>query len=460
MNVNYPKKVYCIGIGGIGVSALARFFASGNAQVSGSNNGESEELALLRKRGITVYTSHDKKHVPKDADLVIFSPAIPKENEELIEAKEAGIETLSYPQALGRLTADFTTVAISGTNGKTTVTALLGTMLETAKKDPTVIVGGRVSGWDNNLRVGKGDILVVEGCEYKRSMMELHPHMIVLTNIEEDHLDYYKDIDDIVDAFSAYVAKLTEDDTLMYNADDTHCVTVSKLTRGRAISFGLQEGAMIRAKDIKVLSGIQQFTLEVYGKDVGVCTTHLPGSFNIYNILASITAALDLGVAVEHIQETLDSFHSSWRRFEQVGEFEDAVVISDYAHHPTAIKGTLRATREFFAGKKILAVFQPHHEDRTIKLFDDFVESFADADEVVVSEIYHVAGREEQESKISSKDLVRAIAERGGVDTVVYGGDLEKTEKIIRKKAQEFDVVLVMGAGDIDQVARNLIRTK
>ncbi|MCK5095849.1 MAG: UDP-N-acetylmuramate--L-alanine ligase [Candidatus Pacebacteria bacterium] len=460
MDIENIKKVHCIGIGGIGVSAVARFFHTKGANVSGSDVGLSEQLHELKKKGICVYGSHDPQNVPKDADIVVYSPAVPDDNVEMQAAKEYGILNLSYPEILGRITEHFTSIAVSGTNGKTTTTALLGKMLESGGKDPTVIIGGRVAGWDNNLRVGESDLFVVEGCEYKRSMLNLQPYMILLTNIEEDHLDYYKDIDDILDAFTDYVSKLTEDNVLVYNNDDEYVRDISKNTVARTIPFGMEDGAGIRAKNVVVEDGKQSFTLEVYGEERGILTTHIPGTFNIYNILAALTAALDMGVSFEEIKKSLDSFKGMWRRFEKVGEYENAIVISDYAHHPTAIRGTIKAAREFFPDKKILAVFQPHHEDRTIKLFDDFVESFADADETIIAEIYHVQGREEKESKISSKDLVKAVEDRGGVDMVSYAKDLETTEKMIRKKAKDYNVILIMGAGDIDSVARQLVSKK
>ena len=460
MDIESIKRIHCIGAGGIGVSAIARFFHERSAEVSGSDVCFSDELQMLKEKGVQVYNSQNFKNVPKDADVVVYSPSVPDDNIEIQTAKEYGILSLSYPQMLGRLTENFTGIAISGTNGKTTTTALLGKILESGGKDPTVIVGGRVDGWDNNLRVGKSDLFVVEACEYKRSMLELQPHMIVLTNIEEDHLDYYKNIDDILDAFTEYAVKLTEDDVLVYNNDDEHTRNISKNTVARVISFGLEAGAGVRAKNLVVEDGKQSFTLEVYGKELGELTVNIPGTFNIYNVLAAITASLNMGVSIEDIQKALESFKGIWRRFEKVGVFENTTVISDYAHHPTAVKCTIKAAREFFPNKKILAVFQPHHEDRTIKLFDDFVEAFADADEVIIAEIYHVQGREEKESRISSKDLVKAVEDRGGVDKVSFAKDLETTEKIIRKKAKDYDVILIMGAGDVDTIARQLCSKK
>jgi UDP-N-acetylmuramate--alanine ligase len=460
MIINEIKKVHCIGIGGIGVSAIARFFISRGAEVSGSDEGGGEELLILKKRGVKIFSSHDKKNISKDIDLVVYSPAVPQDNPEIVRAKELDIKTLSYPETLGELTENFMSIAVSGTNGKTSTTALLGKMLEEGKKDPTVIVGGRVPGWDNNLRIGESDIFVVEGCEYKRSMMSLQPHMIVLTNVEEDHLDYYKDLEDIIDAFSDYIQKLTEDDVLFYNTDDENTIRVSEFMVGRAVPFGLSKDAVIRAKDVVVSNGAQSFTLMVFGKELGTLTLHVPGIFNVYNVLAAASVAFDIGVSFDDIQKAVENFNGTWRRFEKVGEFECATIISDYAHHPTAVKGTIKAARDFYPDKKILAVFQPHSKDRTIKLFDEFVESFAEADEVIISEIYEVRGREETGSDISSKDLVREIFDRGGVDKITFSKDLETTEKLLKKKVKDFDVVLVMGAGDIDTVARKICSNK
>ncbi|MCK5027221.1 MAG: UDP-N-acetylmuramate--L-alanine ligase [Candidatus Pacebacteria bacterium] len=457
MDIGSIKKIHCIGIGGIGVSAIARFFRSRGAEVSGTDAVESDETSDLRKEGVVVATPHGKEYVPQDADVIIYSPAIPDDNEEIIYAREHNIQILSYPEALGRITEYFTSITVSGTNGKTTTTAILGKMLEAGEKDPTVIVGGKVPGWDKNLRLGGSDIFVAEACEYKRAMLNMSPHIIVLTNIEEDHLDYYKDIDDITDAFVEYVAKLNEDDLLVYNADDPYSKMVANTAMSRMVSYGLSDNSDIQAKDIVVKGGTQTFSLVVYGEKKGKLTTHVPGVFNIYNILAGVAVSLDMGVTLEQIQKALDNYSGIWRRFEKVGEFNDVVIISDYGHHPRAIKNTLLAAREYYPGKKVLVVFQPHHRDRTAKLFDDFVRSFTDADEVILSEIYHVEGREDTGPEISSKDLVRAIENEGGVDMISYAKDLETTEKMIRKKAKDFGVVLIMGAGNIDGVARNLV---
>ncbi len=460
MNIDDIKKIHCVGVGGIGVSAIARFFLARGAEVSGSDAVASDELTSLSKRGCDIFFSQAEENIPENTDVVVYSPAVPEDNIELQVAKKKKIPIFSYPEMLGEIMSLYAGIAVSGTNGKTTTTALLGKFLEAGKKDPTVIVGGRVPGWDNNLRVGKSDLFVAEGCEYKRSMLELSPQVIILTNIEEDHLDYYKDINDIIDAFTEYVLKLKKDDLLVYNIDDKNCCNVASKTSARKISFGLTDDADVYAKNIINSCGEQSFELVLFGKTIGRFSTKLPGVFNIYNILGATTVAFDRGVENISVQQALDEFTGIWRRFERVGQIDNTVVISDYAHHPTAIRGILRGMREFFPDKKTLAVFQPHHQDRTLKLFDDFTKSFTDAEEVIISEIYHVCGREEKEDKISSESLVSAIKKNDSDKKISYAKDIKEVEEMARNRAKDFDIILIMGAGDIDQVARRLVENE
>lgn len=457
MSFENIQTVHCVGIGGIGVSAVARFFLLHGAVVSGSDSVDSDEIKSLRESGITVSIGHSEKNISQDVDLVVYSPAIDEDNPERIYASSQGIIQRSYPEVLGDFLRSHIGIAVSGTNGKTSTTALLGKMLESGGKDPNVIVGGRVTGWDSNYRFGKGDLFVVEGCEYKRSMLNLFPHCIVLTNIEEDHLDYYKDLEDIKNAFREYVSHLTSDDVLVCNYDDMNIRDVIGDVMSRVITFGFGEGADVRAHEVKVVSGFQYFSVSVYGEDRGEFVTKMPGKFNIYNILAAMASALDVGVDINSIKTLLAEYPGSWRRFERVGSIGDIPVISDYAHHPTAVKDTIIAAKEMYGEARILVVFQPHQKDRTIKLFDSFVESFAGSDKLIIVEIYEVAGREDEKQKISSKDLVREVLERGGVDTAVYAKDFMNAEKLIREQLTDIDLVLIMGAGDIDVVARNLV---
>jgi len=449
------KKVHCVGIGGIGVSAIAKFFNVTGKEVSGSDayafNTRQQDL---EKKGIKIFIGHRKENVSDDVDLIIYSSAVPKDNPELLN----NITKFSYTEALGQIMASHKGIAVSGTNGKTTTTAMLGKILEEGGLSPFVIVGGQVSGWDGNLLLGKGDIFVVEACEYKRGMMNMQPKVIVLTNIEEDHLDYYKDIEDIKSAFIDYVKKLPEDGLLVYNKDDENTVLVADEAISKKISYAIENEADLIAQNIIKGNGFQSFELLWQGNNLGNFKLYIPGVFNIYNALGAIATAISLGVSYDNVKKVVELFSGTWRRFEKVGEKNGVIIISDYAHHPTAVRETINGAKNFYPSKKILAVFEPHQKDRTIKLFDDFVKAFDGANEAILSEIYEVAGRNEARHNISSRDLVSAIKGQKPAFLISYAKNLEEAEKMVREKMSNYDVVLVMGAGDIYQVAENLVK--
>lgn len=449
------KKIHCIGIGGIGVSALARFFLSRGVLVSGSDGKDGLWKKTIEEAGVKVFIEHDAKNIPADCDLVIYSSAVPEDNAERKEAFLRNIPQKTYAEGLGEAMKKYDTrVAVSGTHGKTTTTALLGLLFEGAKKDPMVIVGGKVPSWKSNFRNGRGSIAIAEACEYERAFDALSPTVAIVNNIEADHLDYYRDISDIENAFGDFVARLPKDGLLVYNADDARARRIALRAQYRKISFGVKNDADVVAKNRMIEVGGQSFDVWEKGALLGRLTLHVPGVFNISNVLAALSCAIEHGVSFSEAKKTLESFYGTWRRFEKTGEICGRPVISDYAHHPTAVRETIWAAKEFFPGKKILAVFQPHQRDRTLKLFDEFTRVFDDADGVILSEIYDVAGRNEAEKEISSKELVFAIQKRNERQEVAYARDLNETKKMIQKKINDFDVVLIMGAGDIDSVAR------
>lgn len=451
------KKIYCIGIGGIGVSALARFFLSRGMQVSGSDGKDGVWRKPLEEAGVNVVIGHDAKNVPLDCDLVIYSSAVPEYNPERKEALRRGILQKTYAGGLGEAMKEYETrIAVSGTHGKTTTTALLGLLFEGAKKDPMVIVGGKVPSWESNFRNGRGSVAIAEACEYERAFDALSPTVAIVNNIEADHLDYYRDISDIENAFGDFVARLPKDGLLVYNADDEHVRKIVLRALCRKISFGANSNADIVAKNRTIEDGGQCFDVWKNGMLLGRLTLHVPGVFNISNALAALSCAIEHGVSFSEAKKTLESFYGTWRRFEKTGEVSGKPIISDYAHHPTAVRGTIEAAKEFFPDKKILAVFQPHQRDRTLKLFDEFTGAFDDADGVILSEIYDVAGRNEAAKEVSSKELALAIQKRNGKQEVMYARDLSETKKMIQEKINDFDVLLIMGAGDIDTIARNI----
>lgn len=457
MNIKNIKHVHIIGVGGIGVSALARLFILRGVVVSGSDSIENDIIENLKTIGVELKKHKDPKNITDDIDLVIYSSAIPEDHIERKVAVQKGVESLSYVDALGVLMRGHYGIAVSGTNGKTTTTAILGKILEEEDRDPTVIVGGKISGWEN-FRAGSGEIFLVEACEYRRNMLKLRPDMIVLTNVEEDHLDYYEGIDDIKDAFKEYIKNLPRSGVLIYNADDKNLIELCENnTRTAKVSFGMRPSVDLYPKNIELINGVQKFNLMWKGEDIGEFEITLPGTYNLFNALAASATALHIGVHKDVLRRALKNFRGAGRRFELVGRLDKSIIISDYAHHPTSVRGTIDAAREVYPNKKILVVFQPHQKNRTMKLFDDFSKSFNRADEVILSEIYEVAGRNETENEISSKDLVEAVKKQNSKLTVSYASSLNKAEKLIREKQKDFDVILIMGAGDIDEVARRLV---
>jgi UDP-N-acetylmuramate--alanine ligase len=454
---NEYTHVHFVGIGGIGMSALAKWFLREGVSVSGSDVHTSEITDNLAARGAVVHHGHSVENVDESVDLLIYSSAVLPENVERTVARERGICEMTNFEFLGEVSKDFFTIVVCGTNGKSTTTAMLGLILEAAGLDPTVLVGSLVPSFaDGNLRVGKGKFFVVEGCEYKANMLNLAPSMIVVTNIEEDHLDYYRDLAHIQATFQQFVDKLKVDGKVVFNACDIGS-TVLKIKSG--ISFGGSSySATYAYQDRVVMEGAQKVEVIRGGAEdilLGVLELKVPGDFNVMNALAAISAALELGVSFDVCARALAKFRGLWRRFERVGVWKGADVISDYGHHPSAIKQTIQAAREFFPGRRIVLCYQPHQHDRTKKLFNEFVEVLPLADHLVIAEIYDVAGRNEDHD-VSSRDLVEAIKNHDPAKDVKFAKDKSAAEDILRDIVKPGDILIIMGAGDIDELARKL----
>ncbi|MCK9352319.1 MAG: UDP-N-acetylmuramate--L-alanine ligase [Candidatus Paceibacterota bacterium] len=465
------KNVHFIGLGGIGVSAIARYFASQGAKVSGSDRADFDQAQELRKHGIKVFTSHDAKNLSPKTEAVVYSSAVPADNPEIALAREKGIPMFEYVEALGEIMKGKYGIGVSGTNGKTSTTAMLGKILEADKMDPMVIVGGKVPGWDANLRLpvsprtalGKKpravlgeEIFVAEACEYRRHFLKLAPRMIILTNIEAEHLDYFKDIADIKNAFSEYVGKLPKDGFLVYNDDDKNVVEVCKNIKAHKISCSLRKRtADIFASNIRYEKGRQVFRVFWKKEDLGDFKIGVPGIFNVMNALEALGSALALGAKTESSRKALAKFHGTWRRFERVGKVGKTVIISDYAHHPAGVGATIQAAKELYPDQKILFIFQPHQKDRTLKLMHEFADVLKNADDLILSEIYEVAGRNESEKEVSSQDLVREVLKLRK-SNIEYGSSLKETEQIVRKMLPYYHAVVIMGAGDVYKIAESL----
>ncbi len=452
MDFSHVRSIYFIGIGGAGVSGLARTAKQHGKTVAGSDGADSAVTQALRQEGIIVHVPQQASNVPLDFDLYVYSDAVQPTNPErqvLIDHKLES-RTMSYFRAVGELMKVYERrIAVSGTHGKTTTTAMLTLVLAAAGYDPTSIVGSTIKALGSNVRVGNNKHnFIVEACEYRAHMLELHPNVVLITNIEEDHLDYYRDLEHIQMTFQRYLDQLPSGGIFIRNVDDSESQELG--FDGTVVSYGIHAPADYVATDIQKSGHQQSFVVDGHRY-----TIHVPGDFNIYNALAVIAYARYLAITPKAIQAGLDQFTGTWRRFELVGKYRDADVISDYAHHPTAITSTLKAAREWYPNRRILIVFQPHQHNRTKRLFNGFTAAFDQADLTIVQEIYDVAGREAAEDQsISSHDLVQAIEQRGKM--VIYSKDNKHSLQLLAEHVEANDVVLIVGAGDIYRVAEQL----
>ena len=464
MDINNIKKIHFVGIGGIGVSAIAKLMIWQGKKVSGSDCQQSEITDELKKMGVKFFIGHQRENLADDIDLLICTLAVPEDNLEIIKAKKLGIPIFTYPQALGFLTKEKFGIAICGTHGKSTASSMLALILKKAGLDPTVVIGSKVADFSGNATIGKSEYFVFEACEYKRAFLNYYPKIIILNNIELDHTDYYKNLENYENAFEEFIKHLPENGTLIYNEDDKviQKLSIKNQSQGlkfKILSFGSDKKNDLVLSDIQLKNGETRFKVIFQEKNLGEFILKVPGIFNVYNALGAIAAALLLKIKPEIIKKTLADFQGIWRRFELVGEINGAKIISDYAHHPTEVRSTIEGAKNFYPEKKIIAVFQPHQRNRTKKLFNDFIKSFDSADIIILSEIFDVAGREEKkDNDVSSLDLVKEIKKRLKEKTVLFAKDLKETKKMILENAQKNDIILVMGAGDIYKMIGDLMK--
>ncbi len=429
-------KIHLIGIGGIGVSALAQYYLSKGYQVTGSDLVKSEITDFLKKKGVKIFIGNTRENIKQDLDFVVYSPAVKSNNPELLQATHYKLPTKSYPEALGEITKEYYTIAVSGAHGKSTTTAMIALLLAKAKLDPTVIVGTRVKEFGNsNFRAGKSKFLVIEACEYDSSFLKYFPNITVVTNVDKEHLDFFKTLANVKKAFKSFILKTANDGFLVFNQDNKF-IPIIKKSKFKVLPFSIRQKEVAKLKKI----------------------LYVPGKHNIYNALGALTVARILGIPDAISYKSLQEFRGTWRRFELKkgsAKGKAITVISDYAHHPNEIAATLMATREKYlpAGrqvqnKRIWCVFQPHQHQRTHYLFNDFVKMFQKMpiDKIIITDIYDVAGRETKtiNAEVSSEKLVKKIK----LNNVEYVS-LPETEKYIKTNIKSGDILLIMGAGDI-----------
>lgn len=451
MNFGHIKKIHFVGIGGIGMSGIAGILASDGFAVSGCDLRASGTTELLERRGVRVVIGHDRSHV-EGVDLVVNSSAVKGGHPEVLEARRRGIPVVRRAEMLGEIMRWMRGVAIAGTHGKTTTSAMVSMVLSDAGLDPTVIVGGMLRNLDTNAMLGKSDLLVVEADEYDRSFLTLHPHMAVITNIESDHLDIYRDLDDIRETFARFADGLPFYGKIIGCSDDENVEALMKVRPGGIVRYGLGPLADLRAANILFSEEGSSYDLFRHGQKLATVQLAVPGDHNVRNSLAAVAVGLELGLGVPEIVAALGRFRGVERRFQLLGQYSGALVVDDYAHHPTEIRATLDAARRGYPGRRIVALFQPHLYTRTRDFCADFAAALENADLALVSPIY------------AARELPIDGVTAGMITDASTSGRLRLIDRSHQEIAGELrqllepgDVFITMGAGDINKVAQLLL---
>lgn len=449
-----PIHIHFIGIGGISMSGLAEILLSEGFTVSGSDNQRSPLTEMLAEKGALIRYGQRRDNITDDIDLVVYTSAIHPDNPEFLAMQEKGIASLTRAQLLGQMMRQYkTSIAISGTHGKTTTTAMISDILLSEGKDPTLSIGGILKSIGKNYRVGGPDYFVTEACEYTNSFLSFFPKIGIILNVQEDHLDFFKDLADIRNSFHSFAKLLPPDGLLLINGGIEN---YQELTEGLScpiITFGMQEGFDYYPSDISynnmgkpsfICHGPEGFALSV--------TLGMPGSHNIENALPVIALAHILGLKDTTVCQALSHFEGTDRRFDYKGEVGGVTIIDDYAHHPTEIKATLSAAAHY-PHKRLWCVFQPHTYSRTKTFLQDFAEVLSTAEHVVLADIY--AARETDTLGISSRDLLEAIRAHGG--DCYYFPSFDEIENFLLENCTAGDLLITMGAGDVHKIGENLL---
>ncbi len=440
------KKLYFVGIGGAGMSGIAEILFNLGYQVRGSDSTPSEVTEYLQTLGISIASGHRSTNV-EDADVLIISSAVGENNPEVVEARRRGIPVIKRAEMLGELMRLKFAVGIAGTHGKTTTTSMVGRILQHAKLNPTLIVGGIVAELGTGASLGSGDYMVAEVDEYDRSILAMFPSMAVVLNIEPDHLDCYDGMDDLIGAFLSYINRVPFFGSAIISADDINLRMLKpKITRPYR-TFGFADDADYRAVAVRLESGRSLFSVYYQGELLGEIILNIPGRHNVANALAATAVANELQIPFETITEALRAFRGVGRRFEIIGEVNNIMVVDDYAHHPTELAATLATARGY--NRRLIVVFQPHLFSRTQYFVHEFAEVLARADKCILTDIY--PAREEPIEGVTSL-LIKKEAERLGKGDFNYVGVKDNAIEAIAQTARPGDMVLLVGAGSITHI--------
>lgn len=452
MNLSELKRVHFVGVGGIGMSGLSEVVASLGPAVSGCDLRPNAVTRRLETRGIAVAEGHSPAHVA-GADLLVASSAVRSDNAEISEARERGVPVMRRAEVLGLLTRERPTVATAGTHGKTTTTAMVSLILRRAGIDPTLIVGGIMHDVGSNAVIGRGEWLVIEADEFDRSFLQFDSRVAIITNLEADHLDCYRDLDDLIGAFREFVSRIPEDGALLVCADDSNAPSAAAAARCRVIRYGTEPTADFRIESVTFLEGGSRFHL-VSGNDRVEVRLHVPGTHNVLNAVAAIGAAVEVGVPLSDAARHMESFRGVERRFQRMGVLAGAEIVDDYAHHPTEIRATIQAARTAWPSKRIFALFQPHLYSRTRDFHREFGEALAEADRSWVLPIY--PAREEPIEGVDSALIVRSLSGDASERVALLDLPLDEAAEHFRSVLGEGDVLITMGAGDVNRVSEML----
>lgn len=444
--LNNAKNIHFIGIGGSGMCPMAEILLDKGYNITGSDNYISDTLQRLIDKGMKVYTEHSAANV-NGAELVVYSAAIKEDNVERAEAAKRGLPCIERAVMLGLLCAKYkNTIAVSGTHGKTTTTAMITQILTMAKKDPSAIIGGKLPAINGNSRTGKSDIIVCEACEYVDSFLQITPSIAVITNVEADHLDYFGNLENVINSFNKFAKKATE--LVVINGEDENSVLAAKNATATVVTFGESKDNDYYAENISEENvAFPSFDLMKGGKKLAAIKLAVPGKYNVYNALAAATVADCLEVSPGDIARALSEFTGVHRRFEVLGRPNGITVADDFAHHPTEITSVLTAAKKM-GFRRVIAVFQPHTYSRTAAFLDEFAESLSIADITVLSEI--LAVREVNTYNIKSEDLAAKL------ENCICLRTFEEITDCIEKIAEPGDLVLTMGGGNV-YVCANMI---
>lgn len=455
IDFNKPEHIHFIGIGGISMSGLAEILLGAGFSVSGSDARQSDLTLHLEKMGAKVFYGQCAENISETYNCVVYTAAIRPDNPEFARCVQLNLPMLTRAELLGQIMKNYkTSIAVSGTHGKTTTTSMFSSVLLAAKTDPTISVGGILEAIGGNIRVGKSETFITEACEYTNSFLSFYPTLSIILNIEEDHMDFFKDLDDIMNSFRLFAQRLPEDGILIINKEIKNYEKITEGLNCKVLTYGMDSSCTYHAENIFFNEhGYGEFDVMHHKTNLGHIVLSVPGQHNVSNALAVIAASRKLGISMECIQAGLSGFQGANRRFQHKGVLNGVTIIDDYAHHPTEIRTTLEASKNY-PHREIWCVFQPHTYTRTKAFFKEFAESLSLADHVVLADIY--AARETDTLGMSSELLAEEIA-KSGTDCH-YFASFDEIQEFLKSHCIHGDLLITMGAGDVVNIGENLLK--